>query len=578
MTEPIESIRHSLSHLLASAVLEIWPDAKLGIGPVIDTGFYYDFELPEPVTPERLIELEKKMRHYIKQNLAFEKSEASEVEARKISKGQPYKLELIDELVADKTPISYYQSGKFSDLCAGPHVAKTNAIDPQAFKLTKVAGAYWRGDEKRAMLQRIYGVAFDSKAELADYLNQQDEAAKRDHRKLGQELDLFTISPLVGSGLPMYTPRGVVMLRAITGLLNELEVAHGYEFVDIPHIGKVDLYKTSGHWDKYKDSIFTVHGHGEDFVLKPMNCPHHMQIYASKPRSWRDLPVRYSEVTKQYRDEQAGELLGLSRVRSISIDDNHIFCRPDQIQEEMRHAYEIIKKFSNTFGMEHTIRLSVRDPKKKSGYLGDDATWARAEAELVKLLDSLGEKYFVGEGEASFYAPKIDFIQKDSIGRSWQLSTIQLDYVEPERFKLDYTDKVGKKSRPAILHIAVAGSLERFMSIIIEHYAGIFPVWLAPVQVKLLSVGSDHVKPANELAQKLTSKGIRVAVDDANETIGHKIRQATVEKIPYLLVFGDKEAKSDSLAVRDRGARETRIISRADFICEVSDKIKKRSK
>lgn len=577
MTEPIESIRHSLSHLLASAVLEVWPDAKLGIGPVIDTGFYYDFELPEPVTPERLIELEKKMRHYIKQNLAFEKSEASAVEARKISKGQPYKLELIDELVADKTPISYYQSGKFSDLCAGPHVAKTNAIDPQAFKLTKVAGAYWRGDEKRAMLQRIYGVAFASKAELSDYLNQQAEAAKRDHRKLGQELDLFTISPLVGSGLPMYTPRGVVVLRAITGLLNELEVAHGYEFVDIPHIGKVDLYKTSGHWDKYKDSIFTVHGHGEDFVLKPMNCPHHMQIYASKPRSWRDLPVRYSEVTKQYRDEQAGELLGLSRVRSISIDDNHIFCRSDQIQEEMRHAYEIIKKFSHTFGMEHTIRLSVRDPKKKSSYLGDDATWARAEDELVKLLDSLGEKYSVGEGEASFYAPKIDFIQKDSIGRSWQLSTIQLDYVEPERFKLDYTDKGGKKSRPAILHIAVAGSLERFMSIIIEHYAGVFPVWLAPVQVKLLSVGSDHIEPANELAQKLISKGIRVAVDDANETIGHKIRQATAEKIPYLLVIGDKEAKSDSLAVRDRGARETRVISRADFISEVLDKIKKRS-
>ncbi|MFA5107032.1 MAG: threonine--tRNA ligase [Patescibacteria group bacterium] len=572
----LEKIRHSLSHLLAMAVLEKFPQAKLAIGPTIENGFYYDFDLAEKINVEALPALEKKMKALIKQNLAFVQSNETPDTAKKTMSRQPYKLELIDELVNNKAELSFYRSGDFIDLCSGPHVAATKEINPDSFKLIAVAGAYWRGDEKKQQLQRIYGVAFATKAELDAYLTQQAEALKRDHRKIGQELDLFTISPLVGSGLPMYTPRGVIMFRAITGLLNELETAYGYEFVDIPHLGKIDLYKTSGHWDKYKDSIFTVKGHGEDFVLKPMNCPHHMQIYASRPRSWRDLPVRYSEVTKQYRDEKAGELLGLSRVRSISIDDNHIFCRPDQLQDEMEHAYQIIKKFSGVFGFEHMIRLSIRDPKKKASYLGDDATWAKAEKELVKLLDRLGEKYVIGEGEASFYAPKIDFIQKDSLGRSWQLSTIQLDFVEPERFHLEYADDQGNKTRPAILHIAVAGSLERFLSIMIEHYAGAFPVWLSPVQVQLIPVGTRHEAACQKLAREFTALGIRTNVDMLNETVGNKIRKALKTKVPYLLVIGDKEAKSSKLHIRRRGDEAIQLQPKKQFTSQLLKEISER--
>ncbi|MDD5342272.1 MAG: threonine--tRNA ligase [Patescibacteria group bacterium] len=576
MQNSLEKIRHSASHLLAMAVLEKFPEAKLAIGPVIENGFYYDFDVPIKLSNEILPALEKRMRELAKKNISFERFEAETEEANKIIIGQPYKKELLAEIIKDHKPIIFYRSANFIDLCGGPHVQSTKEIDLNAFKLLSVAGAYWRGDEKKQQLQRIYGVAFATKEELDSYLTQQAEALKRDHRKIGQELDLFTFSDLVGSGLPLYTPRGTVIVTEIVNLLNSLKRAKGYEFVDIPHLGKVQLYKISGHWDKYKDSIFRVHGHGDEFVLKPMNCPHHSQIYASRPKSWRDLPVRYAEVTKQYRDEQAGELLGLSRVRSITIDDTHIYCRPDQILDEMRGAYEIIRDFSKVFGLEYSISLSVRDPKHKQDYLGPDAFWDETESLLKKLLKSIGEEYAVGLGEASFYAPKIDFIQRDSLGRHWQLSTIQLDYVQPDRFKLEYTDEKGHKVRPAMIHIAVAGSLERFLSILLEHYSGNLPTWLSPVQVQIIPVGARHEEACKKLLKEFTLSNIRSEVDALNETVGNKIRKAIKMKIPYLLVIGDKEAKSKKLHIRIRGEDKVRILTKSAFLSKLSKEITER--
>ncbi|USN53169.1 MAG: threonine--tRNA ligase [Candidatus Nomurabacteria bacterium] len=575
--EKLQHIRHSFAHLLAAAVLRLWPDTKPTIGPAIENGFYYDFEFKSPISDKDLPKIEKMMRKTLQDWKGFERFEVSANEAKKEFKTNDFKLELIKDLEKEKQAITIYQSGHFRDLCRGGHVEDMKEMNPEAFGLAKTAGAYWRGDEKKPMLTRIYGYAFATKDELEAYKKMLEEAEKRDHRKLGQELDLFTFSEYVGAGLPLYTPRGTVLIREISAYLNELKASKGYDFVDIPHIAKSELYKTSGHWDKFKDGIFKVQGQSEEFVLKPMNCPHHTQIYASQLRSYRDLPLRYAEITKQYRDEQSGELHGLSRVRSITIDDTHIFCRQDQMLEEAKNAFAIIAEFSKTLGLHYRVTLSVRDPKRKKDYLGSDEVWEKAEQALAQVLKDEGQEFTVEEGEAAFYGPKIDFHQLDAIGRTWQLSTIQLDFNQPERFKLEYTDTKGEKVRPVMLHIAVAGSLERFLSIAIEHFAGAFPLWLSPSQVQLIPVTSKHEEFVLQMADEFRTQGIRVDVDLMNETVGNKIRKAIKRKVPYLLVIGDKELASPKLHVRKRGSEEVHEYTKKKFFEDIQEKIAQRS-
>ncbi|MDP3965054.1 MAG: threonine--tRNA ligase [bacterium] len=575
-SKQLDNLRHSLAHLLAKAVLELYPGVHNAIGPSIENGFYQDFDMGEvKITDTDLPKIEKKMRQILPSWKKFSFEEVTLEQAEKLFGHNPYKLELAREFAKGGKKLKTNNPGNFLDLCKMGHVEEP-AKELKHFKLLSVAGAYWRGDEKNKMLTRIYGTGFFVREELEAYLKQREEAAKRDHRKLGQQLDLFTFSEHVGAGLPLFTPRGTIIMHAVRDYLNELKEAKGYQQVDIPHIGKQELYKTSGHWDKFEDGIFEVKGQGEEFILKPMNCPHHIQIYASSPRSYRDLPIAYAEITKQYRDEQRGELQGLSRVRSITIDDTHVFIRPDQIQEQARAAYDIITTFCKTFDLEYKIRLSVRDSKKKKSYLGSEANWQKAENELASLLKSVKEEYFIGEGESAFYAPKIDFIVRDSIGREWQLSTIQLDFVQPERFDIEYADDKGQKTRPAMIHIAVAGSLERFLSIMIEHYAGAFPTWLSPEQVRLIPVGSVHVKQCQKLKEEFANNDIRSAVDDANETVGNKIRKAVKLKVPYLLVIGDKEAKSTKLHIRRRGADTVIAKSKSAFMKHLVEEISRR--
>ncbi|MFH0853802.1 MAG: threonine--tRNA ligase [bacterium] len=572
----LEYLRHSLAHLLAAAVMGIWPDTKRTIGPSIENGFYYDFEFKQPISDKDLPKIEKRMKRILTTWKSFEKNEVTAQEAKKEFANNPYKLELIDEIVKEKQPITIYQSGEFRDLCRGGHVDDIKKMNPKAFKLTKTAGAYWRGDEKNTMLTRIYGVAFETEQELTEYLKVMEEAEKRDHRKLGQELDLFAFSELVGSGLPLFMPKGTIVMQEVNKLLNELKTAKGYQMVDIPHLAKNELYKVSGHWDKFKDDIFHVKGKTDQFVLKPMNCPHHIQIYQARPHSYRDLPIQYAEITKQYRDEQSGELHGLSRVRSITIDDAHIFCRSDQILDQAKGAFDIISTFLKTFGLKTELSLSVRDPKAKDKYLGTDKVWQQAEDTLARVLKVQKATYTREEGEAAFYGPKIDFVALDSLGRRWQLSTIQLDFNLPERFQLDYTDDKGKKVGTTMLHIAVAGAFERFFSIIIEHYAGAFPVWLSPVQAHLITVGSAHQSFAKKLAKEFMEAGIRVEVDDANETVGNKIRKAVKLKVPYMLVLGDKEVNAAKLNIRARSNDAIITKSKSAFIKHVCEEIAER--
>lgn len=574
--DKLQNLRHSAAHLLAKAVLELYPGSHNAIGPAIESGFYQDFDMGEYViSVEDLPVIKKKMLKTLNKWDSFSIREVSAEQAKKDFAHNPYKAELVEEFAQDGKTITETLQGDFLDLCKGGHT--DNPKELKYFALLSVAGAYWRGDENNKMLTRIYGTAFETKEELEAYLKQIEEAKKRDHRKIGKELDLFTFSKLVGSGLPLFTPRGTLIRHLISEYLNELKESKGYGQVDIPHLAKTELYKTSGHWDKFKDDIFHVQGMDEEFVLKPMNCPHHTQIYASQPRSYKDLPIGYAEITKQYRDEQSGELHGLSRVRSISIDDTHVFLRPDQILEECKKAYDIIHDFYAVFGMQLEIRLSVRDMKNQDNYLGTDEMWKNAEGKLKELLAQENRDYFIGEGEAAFYGPKIDFMVKDSIGRTWQLSTIQLDFNQPERFKLEYTDDNGDKVRPVMIHIAIAGSLERFLSIIIEHFAGNFPVWLSPVQVRFIAVGEKHVSYCEILAKHFKDAGIRVEVDADDETVGNKIRKGTKLKIPYLLVIGDKEIEVNILAVRKRGTRDTMAISSEDFVALIKEKVSART-
>jgi threonyl-tRNA synthetase len=578
----IEIKRHSLAHIMAAAIKELWPSAELAIGPSIDNGFYYDIDFGETKISETdLKNIEKKMAFLIKQNLKFERTEKKIDEALKEVKKtkEIYKTELLEGLKAQgETTVSFYSVGKFNDLCRGPHIENTNQLKSGSYKLEKLAGAYWRGDEKNKMLTRIYGLAFNTKEELDDYLKMMLEAEKRDHRKIGKEQNLFVFSELVGPGLPLYTAKGAIIRREIVNYTNELQSAIGYQEVHTPNMNKAELFKISGHYEKYKEDMMRVVSNysDEEYFLKPMNCPHHTQIYASQAKSYRDLPVRISDFANLYRDERPGELSGLTRLRCFCQDDGHCFCREDQIKEEFLSVLRIIKEAMATYGMPYKIRLSLWDPKKPEKYLGEPAVWEKSQKLLTDLLIENKIDFVSAEGEAAIYGPKMDLISRDSIGREWQLSTIQLDFIMPERFKLVYTNSSGKEKTPVMIHRAIIGSPERFMGIIIEHYAGAFPVWLSPVQVKIVSVAEAHIAASQKLAAEFKANGIRVEVDEANETVGNKIRKAVSEKVPYMLVIGDKEMNGELLSVRDRGAQETREIKKDKFIAEISEKIQKR--
>ncbi len=576
----LEVVRHSLSHIMAKAVKEMRPDVKFAIGPAIENGFYYDFDFGESkITDEDLKKIEKKMVHTIKQNLKFERTESDIDEAIKNEKksGQVYKMELAEDLkIQGEKKVSYYKLDDFVDLCRGPHVESSGKIKEGSFKLEKLAGAYWRGNERNKMLTRIYGLAFATKKELDDYLKMMEEAEKRDHRKLGKELDLFVVSELVGPGMPLYTFKGALIRREIINYSNELQKEIGYQEVHTPNMNKAELFKISGHYDKYKDDMFRVISNytDEEYFLKPMNCPQHTQIYASRLRSYKDLPIRIADFANLYRDEKPGELSGLTRVRSFSQDDGHSFCREDQIKEEFLAVLGAIKKAMITYQMNYSIRLSLWDPNAPEKYLGEPSVWEKSQKLLEEILIENKIEYVKAEGEAAIYGPKMDLISKDSLGREWQISTIQLDFIMPQRFKLTYIDADGKEKTPVMIHRAIVGSPERFMGILIEHYAGAFPIWLSPVQVKIISVGEGHINYCNELASEFKKSGIRAEVDDASETVGNKIRKAVREKYPYILVIGDKEMGSENLAVRDRGEQKTREIGKKEFIEEILEKVK----
>ncbi|MBU1036575.1 threonine--tRNA ligase [Patescibacteria group bacterium] len=560
----LNKIRHSLSHLMATAVLKKFPKTHLAIGPTIENGFYYDFDLPkdQKISDEDLPKIEQEMKKLIKRKIEFKKSEVSKKEALKNIKG-PYKKELLNELAKK---ITFYQSADFIDLCAGPHVKSTAEINPQTFKLTKVAGAYWRGDEKNKMLTRIYGVAFTTKKQLDHYLKMIKEAEERDHRKLGKDLQLFIIDPLVGNGLPLFLPKGTIIRNELMNYLQEEQIKRGYQYVTTPHIGKLELYKTSGHYPYYKDSQYPPFKiDNEKFLLKPMNCPHHITIYQAEKHSYKELPIKLAECGMVYRYEKSGELNGLIRVRGFTIDDAHIFATEQQIEKEFLGVVDLVLAIFKVLDFKnYWVRIGTHDPASKK-HVGDDKIWEKAEKIIIKTLKDKFD-YTIEKGDAAFYGPKMDFMVKDVLDREWQLGTVQLDFNLPQRFNLTYIDNKGKEKRPVIIHRAPFGSLERFIGILIEHFGGNFPLWLAPVQVKIISVGSAHLKYCEELAEKFQRENIRVEIDCQNETVGNKIRKSIKEKIPYLLVIGDKEMKSDNLAVRIRGQKKLWEVKLTDFI------------
>ena len=580
--ENIEKIRHSLSHIMAQVVLEFWPKTKLGIGPSIENGFYYDFQFSKPLEEKNLERIEKRMKEIILQNEKFEKEETSKIKAKKIFASQPYKLELISELPG-KTVTIYTNSpsfakaseGKgFTDLCKGPHIKNTKEINPNSFQITKIAGAYWRGNEKNKMLTRIYGLAFETPEKLMAYLKMMEEAERRDHRKLGAQLKLFTISDLVGAGLPMLQPKGMILRKEIEDYLWDLHKNKGYQRVWTPHITKKSLYETSGHAAKFGEEIFKVKGGDEEFFMKPMNCPHHMQIFCDNQFSYRDMPVRYFEPATVYRYEKAGQLSGLTRVRAITQDDGHLFCRVSQISEEVSTIVEIIRAFYTTMNMMegYWVRLSVRGKDKKM-YLGSDEVWKKAETALEKAAKENELNYKRVEGEAAFYGPKLDFMFKDAIGREWQLATIQCDFNLPERFNLSFVNEKGEAERPVVIHRAISGSLERFMGVMIEHFAGAFPLWLSPIQVAIIPISEKHFDYAKKIEKELQKNNIRIELKNENETLGKKIRAAEMQKIPYLLIIGDKEIEAQSVSVRERGKGDLGAIKIDAFVEKVKNEI-----
>ncbi|MBQ1692790.1 MAG: threonine--tRNA ligase [Bacteroidales bacterium] len=547
---------HSSSHLMAEALEALYPGVKFGIGPAVENGFYYDVDLcGQQITDADLPKIEKKMLELAARKEEYKRIDVSKADALKYfaSKGDQYKVELINEL-QDGT-ITYYENGDFTDLCRGPHLRNTEVI--KAVKLTAIAGAYWRGDEKRQQLTRIYGITFPKKSMLEEYLVMMEEAKKRDHRKLGKEMELFTFSQRVGLGLPLWLPRGAVMRNILEGFLRKKQTELGYLPVVTPHIGSKELYITSGHYAKYgKDSFQPIRTpqEGEEYMLKPMNCPHHCEIFRSSPRSYRDLPLRFAEFGTVYRYEQSGELHGLTRVRGFTQDDAHLFCRPDQLQEEFEKVIDLILYVFRTLKMtDYMAQVSLRDPDNKEKYIGSDENWAKAEQAIIDAAEKKGLKTVVEKGEAAFYGPKLDFMVKDAIGRSWQLGTIQVDYNLPERFELEYTDADGSKKRPVMIHRAPFGSMERFTAVVLEHTAGHLPLWLSPDQVKVLPVSEKYADYAEKVCTFLNNSDIRASIDARNETLGKRIREISLLRVPVLVIVGDKEIQSETVSVRREG-------------------------
>ena len=561
----LDALRHSTSHVMAQAVLEMFPEARLGIGPPIEDGFYYDFDLPRSLTPEDLTAIETRMREIIQGAHPFVRREVSREEALKLFADQPYKLELIEEMGEDEV-ISTYTHDGFTDLCAGPHLEHTGQIPPDGFKLLSIAGAYWRGDERQPMLQRIYGTVWPSHEDLETYLQRQEEIEKRDHRRLGKELDLFSIHPELGAGLILWHPKGGLIRAIAEDFWHQEHLKWGYDLVYSPHIGRAWLWGTSGHLDFYRENMYSpLDIEGQEYYLKPMNCPFHIMIYKSRRRSYRELPLRWAELGTVYRYERSGVLHGLLRVRGFTQDDAHIFCRPDQIEDEILGCLDLTLHLLSSFGFrEYEVALSVRDPEHKEKYIGDDAMWEEAEGSLLKALERRGLPYTRMEGEAVFYGPKIDIHIKDVLGRLWQLTTIQFDFNLPERFDMAFVGEDGREHRPYMVHRALLGSMERFFGILIEHYGGAFPVWLAPVQAVLIPIADRHNEYARQVQQRLQEAGLRVEVDDRSERMSAKIRDAQLQKIPYMLVVGDREVAEGTVAVRlrteeDLGARSVEV-------------------
>ncbi len=571
--ENIEKIRHSLAHILAGAILELYPKTKLGMGPAIDNGFYYDFQLQKPLEEKDLVEIEAKMKELISQKLKFEKKNITKRVAKKLFAVQPYKLELIKDLPGDT--VSIFQTGEFVDLCKGPHIKSTKEILPNTFKLTKVAGAYWKGDEKNKMLTRIYGLAFETEKELQDYLKMLEEAEKRDHRKLGKELDLFCFSDLVGPGLPLYTAKGVAIKEELQKEVERICRNYGFEKVSAPSLAKIDLFETSGHAKKFNDELFRVSSpKGHKFVLKPVQCPHHTQIYASKPRSYRDLPIRYMESDKQYRAEKPGEVGGLNRVYAITVEDGHTFCTREQVKDEIKTLVNIIKDFYTSMGLwgNHWVSLSTRG-KDFSQYIGEKKDWDLCEKILQEVSNEMGLNAKKCPGEAALYGPKLDFMFRDAIGKEIQIPTVQIDFATPKRFNLTYTDKDGSEKSPVMVHRAILGSYERFLALAIEHFAGAFPLWLAPIQAVVLPIGENHLDYAEKVKNQLIENNVRVQVMKEG-TLGKKIREAEMQKIPYLLIVGDKEISVNAVAVRQRSKGDLGQMQLDQFIGKIKEEIK----
>lgn len=577
-----ELLRHSTAHILAGAVLEMFPETKLGIGPAIENGFYYDFQLPRTLIPEDLPLLEEKMKEIIKDNHQFEKAEISIVEAlahfEKVD--QLFKVELINDLQkAGNESVTIYKSGNLVDLCAGPHLDSTGEINSRAFALTKISGAYWKGDEKNQQLQRIYGVVFQEKDELKKYFSLLEEAAKRDHRKLGKELDLFCFSDLVGPGLPLFTPNGTIIKDELQKHIEKVCRSYGFQKVSTPHLAKIDLYEKSGHAQKFGEELFQVTSHyKQNYVMKPVQCPHQTQIFASKARSYRDLPIRYMESEKQYRDEKPGEIGGLQRVIAITVEDGHSFCTVDQVKQEVKNMVEIIQNFYTSLGMwdNHTVSLSVRDYKHPEKYIGETSDWDTCEKMLQEISDEMGLCTIKHEGEAALYGPKLDFMFRDALGKEIQIPTVQLDFATPKRFELEYTNSEGEKSSPVMVHRAILGSYERFIALLIEHFAGAFPLWLSPVQVAILPISEKFADYAQAVKTKLLENDIRAQLNDKAESLGKRISETEKQKTPYIIVVGEKEVADKTVAIRTRGIKEQETLPLDEFVEKIVKEIKEK--
>jgi threonyl-tRNA synthetase len=573
----LEIIRHSLSHILATAVLEMFPEARFGIGPAIENGFYYDFDLPRTLIPEDLPILEKKMKKIIKRNFSFDKKEIPSNEAIELFKKakQNYKVELIEDLIKEdkkkNSEVKIYKTGNFIDLCKGPHLDSAGEINHKIFKLTKISGAYWKGDERNKMLQRIYGVAFENEKELKDYFHKLEEAEKRDHRKLGKKMDLFSFHQ-EAPGMPFWHHKGLIIFNMLVERWRKIQSKYGYQELKLPNLLNVELWKQSGHYEHYKNDMFFTKNDDKKMALRPMDCPGAILFYKEKLHSYHELPMRLSELGTVFRNEKSGELHGLLRVQQVTQDDAHIFIAKDMIESEISEVLKIMKEIYEPFTMKTEIYLST----KPDDAMGDQKIWDEAEKSLKNALEKNKIKYGIKEKDGAFYGPKIDIHINDSLGRTWQTGTIQLDFFMPERFDIEYIDEKGKKKKPVIIHRALMGSLERFIGVLIEHYAGAFPLWLSPVQIQIIPIGAAHKKYADEISQQLIDSGLRIEVKDENETIGKKIREGEIQKIPYLLIVGDKEKESKSVSVRQRGKGNIGEMKLDKFIEKIKEEIEKK--